>query len=170
MQYSVGDMVVHPLHGPGKITNIAHKEFLDGKKRYYVINIPVQDLTLYVPRRNVDEVGIRPAVKRAKLALVLDTLQSEPRELPDDYKERQELVEVKLRTGLILKLAEVVRDLTWHRHRAHLTKRDTDLFEQGRERLAAEMALVMSTEISDVHETIDGTLKAVLAANSQQES
>jgi CarD family transcriptional regulator len=167
MQYSIGDKVVHPHHGPGRITSIAHKEFLDGKKRYYVINIPVHDLTVYVPRRNADEVGIRPAVKRRKLTEVLETLQNEPHELPDDYKERQEQVEEKLRTGLVLKLAEVVRDLTWHRHRAHLTKRDTDLLEQGRERLAAEMALVMSTEISDASETIDGTLKVAFAAPEQ---
>ncbi|HSR33941.1 MAG TPA: CarD family transcriptional regulator [Anaerolineae bacterium] len=39
MQFSVGDKVVHPYHGPGRITSVERRELLAGAKRYYVIEM-----------------------------------------------------------------------------------------------------------------------------------
>jgi RNA polymerase-interacting CarD/CdnL/TRCF family regulator len=90
-------------------------------------------------------------------------LRSRPRQLPDDYKERQEQIDAEVRTGRVMQLARVVRDLTWHRERAHLTKRDSDLLKQGQELLAAEMALVSGDDVSDSTELIGSTMIAAVA-------
>jgi CarD family transcriptional regulator len=158
MQYAIGDNVVHPLHGPGKVIGLERKELLDGRKRYYVIEIPTKDLTVFVPLRTIDEVGVRPAMSRAKLSSMIDRLEAKPNTLPDGYKERQELVWEKLRTGRVMQVAEVVRDLTWHERRLHLTKKDESLLSRGRSWLAAEMALVAGSEISDMEDMIDRAL------------
>lgn len=163
MKYSVGDRVVHPHHGPGRVASIERKELLDGTKRYYVIDIPDQSLILQVPVHRVDELGLRPAMPPSSLPQVLSTLRSKPRRLPDDFKERQEQVGEKLGTGKVMQVARVVRDLTWHRDRAHLTKRDTDLLKQGQGMLAAEMALVSGDDISDASELISATMTAAVA-------
>jgi RNA polymerase-interacting CarD/CdnL/TRCF family regulator len=57
----------------------------------------------------------------------------------------------------------VVRDLTWHERRAHLTRADSDLLAWGREFLSAEMALVTGTEVTDARQMIDSALSAVAA-------
>ncbi|MCL7451764.1 MAG: hypothetical protein M8467_01815 [Anaerolineae bacterium] len=163
MQYSVGDKVVHPYHGPGQIIGVERKELIDEAKRYYVIQIPVQDLTVYVPRRTVDEVGVRPAMSRAKLSRVIETLKGRPRHLPPDHKDRQELVWEKLKTGNVMQLAEVVRDLIWHKELAHLTKKDGDYLDRGRSLLAAEMALVSDSDIDEAERMINDTLAASVA-------
>jgi CarD family transcriptional regulator len=158
MPFSVGDKVVHPHHGPGEITGIEHRELLAGKKHYFVIEIPVTELTVYVPTGKVDEVGVRSAMGRATVSRVLSKLSSRPRRLSEDYKQRQEEVWEKLRTGRVMQLAEVVRDLTWHEKRDHLTKKDSELLMQGTQRLAAEMALVSGAEFSDMEQMIDDVL------------
>jgi CarD family transcriptional regulator len=158
MQFSIGDNVVHPLHGPGRVIALERKELLDGRKRYYVIEIPTKELTIYVPRRTIDEVGVRPAMSRTKLSGMIDRLKAKPNDLPDDYKERQEQVWEKLRTGRVMQVAEVVRDLTWHERRLHLTKKDESLLSRGRNWLAAEMALVSGSEVSDMEDMLDMTL------------
>mgnify|MGYP001814700607 CR=1 FL=1 len=139
MRYSVGDRVVHPHHGPGRVASIERKELLDGAKRYYVIDIPDRALIVQVPVQRVDALGLRPAMSPSSLPKVLRTLRSKPRRLPDDIKERQEQVGEKLSTGKVMQVAKVVRDLSWHRDRAHLTRRDMDLLKQGQGMLAAEM-------------------------------
>ena len=63
MPFSVGDKVVHPHHGPGWIAGIEHRELLDGTKRYYVIEVPGQRLTVHIPVGKVDEVGAGPQVR-----------------------------------------------------------------------------------------------------------
>jgi CarD family transcriptional regulator len=163
MQFAVGDKVVHPLHGPGRITGVEYRELLDGKKRYYVLEIPDKDLTVYIPRQKVESVGVRPAMKRAKLNSVLDTLRSKPHRLPQDYKERHEEVWEKLRTARVLQTAEVVRDLSWHKHWDHLTKKDASLLERAQAFLAAELALVSDTGIPNATEVIETTLASAMA-------
>jgi CarD family transcriptional regulator len=163
MEFSVGDRVVHPHHGAGRIASIERKELMDGTKRYYVIDIPDQALTVQIPVRTVDIVGVRAAMPPSRLPQVLRKLRSRPRRLPDDYKERQEEIGAKLRTGRVMQLAAIVRDLTWHGHRAHLTKRDRDLLRQGQTQLAAEMALVSGDEVSEVSTLIESTLAAAVA-------
>ncbi len=164
MRYSVGDKVVHPHHGPGWIAGIEHRELLDGSKRYYVIEVPGQGLTVHMPVRKADEVGMRLAMSQSRLPRVLSILRGKPHPLPEDYRERQEQVWAKLRTGRVIQLARVVRDLSWHRERAHLTKRDSDYLKQGRDLLAAEMALVSGDAVSDASKLIEATMTAAVAS------
>jgi CarD family transcriptional regulator len=168
MQFSVGDKVVHPHHGPGEITEVKRREFLDGKKLYYEIQIPTRDLSVYLPLATMKEIGVRPAISRARLPRVLTRLGSQPRRLPPDYRERQEEVWERLRTGRVMQLAGVVRDLTWQEKRDHLTKRDMAYLAQGKSRLAAEMALASGEEISDMERAIEETLAAALSATGEE--
>lgn len=164
MQFSVGDKVVHPHHGPGRIADVAQFELMDGEKSYYTIEILAHALTIHLPVVGADEVGLRRAMSPSKLSRVLSTLGGKPHRLPDEYRERQELIAEKVSAGGVLHLAQVVRDLTWHEQRAHLTKRDSDLLSEGWELLAAEMALVSGVDIAESSELI----RATLASNMEQ--
>jgi CarD family transcriptional regulator len=164
MRYSVGDKVVHPHHGPGWIAGIEHRELLGGTKRYYVIEIPGQGLTVHMPVLKADEVGVRPAMPQSSLPRVLNVLRGKPHPLPENYRERQEQVFAKLKTGRVMQLVRVVRDLSWHGERAHLTKRDADYLRQGRDLLAAEMALVSGDAVSDASKLIEATMTAAVAS------
>ena len=74
----------------------------------------------------------------------------------------QEQIDAEVRRGQVMQLARVGRDLTWHRERAHLTKRDSDLLKQGQDLLAAEMALVSGDDVSDSSELIGSTMIAAV--------
>jgi CarD family transcriptional regulator len=164
MRYSVGDKVVHPHHGPGWIAGIEHREFLDGTKQYYVIDVPGQGLTVHMPVRKADEVGVRPAMSQSRLPWVLSVLRGKPHPLPEDYRERQEQICAQLKTRRVMQLARVVRDLTWHRERAHLTRTDSDYLKQGRDLLATEMALVSGDAVADASKLIEATMTAAVAS------
>jgi len=169
MRFSVGDKVVYPHRGPGRVVDIERREFLEGPKRYYVIEIPTQAMTVHVPVRKVDQVGLRPAMSRAKVARVLDILCSKPQRLPKDFKVRQEMVWEKLKTGRPAATAETVRDLSWRKESAHLTKKDSELLLRGQEFLAAELALVLSTDIPEAEEWISSALATAITAGKERE-
>jgi CarD family transcriptional regulator len=164
MQFSVGDKVVHPHHGPGRIASIESRDLLAGPKCYYAIEIPGQGLTVHLPVAGADEVGVRMAMSQSRLLRLLSMLRGRPRLLPEDYRERQEQIWAQLKTGRVMQLARVVRDLTWHRKIAHLTKTDSDYLRQGRDLLAAEMALVSGDAVSDASKLIETTMKAAMAS------
>jgi len=167
MRYAVGDKVVHPHHGPGSITGIEHRDLLDGTKGYYVIEVPGRRLTVHMPVRRADRVGVRPAMSQSRFPQVLSMLRGKPHLLSEDYRERQEQVCAEMGTGRVMQLARVVRDLTWHRKIAHLTKPDSDNLRQGLELLAAEMALVSGDDVSDASKLIEATMTAAMASRTR---
>ena len=165
MEFVVGDKVVHPRFGAGRIAREERWEATDGVTCYYVIEILGQGLTVHVPVSKAEEVGMRPAIALSSLPQLLSTLRSRPHQLPDDNKEREEQIGATVETGTAMHLATVVRDLTWHKVRAHLTKRDSELLKKGQDRLASEMALVSGDTYSATNKMIGATMTAAVAAS-----
>jgi CarD family transcriptional regulator len=158
MGFSIGDKIMHPKFGAGRITGESHRELVEGFEHYYVINVVGTGATAYVPVRKMDELGVRQVMSRDKLGQVFNTLRGTPCELSTDYKQRQARVQEQLQTRRPLQVAEAVRDLTWHRIRKRLTQKDETLLNQGRELLASEMALATDTQIADAEQTIETVL------------
>ena len=60
--FSIGDLVVHPMHGAGVIDDIV-QERVEGKtKEYYVFKMPVGGLVLKIPVSNSGIIGIREVI------------------------------------------------------------------------------------------------------------
>jgi CarD family transcriptional regulator len=164
MGFSIGDRIMHPKFGAGRITGESHRELVEGFEHYYVINVVGTGATAYVPVRKMDELGVRHVVSRDKLGQVFNTLRGTPHELSTDYKQRQARVQEQLQTRRPIQVAEAVRDLTWHRKRKRLTQKDETLLNQGRELLASEMALATDTQIADAEQTIETVLTVATAS------
>lgn len=161
VQFVAGQMVVHPKLGVGEIVNIEEREPLAGFSHYYVIDIVSKQLIVRVPVRNAAKLGMRPVMSVPKLDTVFQVLRSLPVELPTGYKERQALIEEKLRTLRPFTVAEAVRDLFWHGKMDHLTQADTQLLQRGRELLESEMAAATGSDRSEIMARIDSALQEV---------
>lgn len=165
MKFSVGDKVVHPGIGAGKIIGTREQELVGGFENYYVVEIPTRGSTVYVPVRTADELGLRAAMSQERYNRVVEVLGGTPEPLPDEYKQRQGQVEERLKTGQPVVIAETVRDLTWRGETAYLTKKDGDLLMRGRELLVGEMALAAGTGIEETTQVIDKALMAAVEAD-----
>jgi CarD family transcriptional regulator len=162
MDFAVGDKIMHPNFGAGKITAETNRELVQGFEHYFVIKVIRTDATAYVPKRKMEELGVRSVMSRDRMDQVLDTLRGEPNELPWDYKPRQAGIEEKLVTRRPVKIAEAIRDLSWHQKVKKLTKRDEDLLAKGKDLLATEMALLSECEFADSYQMIDAVLRAAM--------
>jgi CarD family transcriptional regulator len=109
--FEIGDQVVHPQHGVGKVVKLENKEFERGEiRRYYEIHIP-DGSTVWVPV-DLPNSGLRRLAHRSELVLCREILRSRPLPLTKDGRVRQsELVE-HLKQGTIAAQCEVVRDLS----------------------------------------------------------
>lgn len=57
--FSVGEHVVYPQHGVGKILSIEEQEIAGNKVEFFVINFKNDKMTLHVPTANHAKVGLR---------------------------------------------------------------------------------------------------------------
>ena len=62
--YSVGDKVVHPMHGAGTIEEIKEIEIVGKKRQYYVLKFAIGNMVTNVPIENSEEIGIRPVIEK----------------------------------------------------------------------------------------------------------
>ena len=163
MELSVGDMVMHPQFGPARVTGLEDREWVEGFKRYCVLEIPGIGMTLRLPVLQLKTIGLRPIMSEAKVAQVMRALGGTAKPLPEDARERQLDLQERIRTCRPLKVASVIRDLSWRRRGTHLTKRDTDLLDRARHLLTAEIASVTGSEVGPVDQAISAVLAMSIA-------
>ena len=156
--FDVGDKVVHPTHGAGLVKGIKEQDLLEQYHRYYVIDLAVDDRTLMIPVSNAEEIGLRSISKKAVLSKVWHILDAAAKTLSVDYRERQERIQEKLKTGDAIKVAEVIRDLSALKREDHLTSFDAKLLERAQQFLSSELALVEEVQVSEAERMISETL------------
>ena len=107
----MGDEVVHPQHGVGRVTKLESKEFVRGKIRiYYEIQIPGGS-TVWVPV-DLASSGLRRLACRHEIADCRMILRARPAALTEDGRVRQAKLVTHLNQGTIAAQCEVVRDLS----------------------------------------------------------
>lgn len=164
MDFSIGQNVVHPAHGPGTIVEVVEDELVPGYHRFYVIEFSCNRLTVRVPLRRVREIGVREVMSQERCQAVLDILRDLPEQLQSDFKSRRHRINELLRSGRPRQIAAVVRDLTWRKHDKHLTKADSEQLAKGREMLATEVAMAFDEEIKEADKTIRAAVAEAVAA------
>jgi CarD family transcriptional regulator len=168
MAFKMGDTVVHPNYGTGIITDIREHEFLDvEKKPYYSIQLlSSPETTVMVAVQNEQEAGLRPTVSQSRLSRVWRVLSSKPEQLPADHNKRYDTLREKLYSGNVLRIAEVLRDLTWHNEqRRKWTTRGKRLYDRGIQLLAGEVAGSRHWDVAAAKERITRALSQRMATN-----
>lgn len=144
MEFSEGQIVVHPQHGPATITKIVTRTFRNTPTPYLRLEVHGTSLVIGVPVPNVEEIGLRPVLGPGALEELFDVLRaSSPRE-EDSWSRRFKRNVEMLKLGDLPTTACVVRDLTRRLERCGLSAGERDLLKQARRPLVVEMALSCS--------------------------
>ena len=111
LTFEVGEEVVHPQYGVGRIVKLEDREFERGSTRqYYEILIPGGS-TIWVPV-DLQNSGLRRLAQRSDLVQCRVILQAQPAPLTVDGRVRQSELVSQLKRGTIASQCEVVRDLS----------------------------------------------------------
>lgn len=146
MDLSVGDMVMHPQYGPARVTGLEDHEWVEGFKRYCVLEIPGLNMTIRLPMLNLEAIGLRPIMSQAKAAQVMASLGGAAEPLAEDARERQVALQDRIKTCAPMEVASVIRDLNGRQRGSHLTRRDSELMDRARQLLTAEIASATGSE------------------------
>ncbi|MGF6377045.1 CarD family transcriptional regulator [Clostridiales Family XIII bacterium PM5-7] len=109
--FSAGDKILYPMHGAGVIQDIEERDILGETKRYYILKFPFGDMSVMIPVDKGPDVGIRPIIPQSEIEAVFVVLHGESSEMSGNWNRRQRENMDKLRTGDIMLVAEVVRNL-----------------------------------------------------------
>jgi len=153
IDFEVGDNVVYPHHGAGKVLKKEEKDVLGEKREYLTIKILHNDMTVMVPTANAAVAGLRRVIDEETLQKVVALLQDQCSDMPKNWNRRFKHNRDKIKTGDIYELAEVVRNLAIREHEKGLSTGEKQMYTRAKRVLASEMmyALDMDEEQVDAH-------------------
>src|SRR6202165_936906 len=153
IEFELGDHVVYPHHGAGKVLKKEEMEMLGERREYLTIKILHNDMTVRVPTENAALAGLRRVIDEETVKKVLGVLQDQCSEMPKNWNRRFKHNRDKIKTGDIYELAEVVRNLAIREAEKGLSTGEKQMVSRAQKMLASELmyALEMDEEQVEVH-------------------
>lgn len=169
--FNIGDKVVYPMHGAGTIEKIEQKEMLGNSQDYYIIKMPVGDMKLMVPTDKAENIGIREVADKSVTDGVFAVLQKpkDPYVHDVNWSKRYNVNAERIKSGDILEVAEVVRELS-HRHMERgLSIGEKKMLTTAKDILLSEMVLSQNESHDLLDNKIEDTLKVSYEMGCQQQ-
>lgn len=162
--YAIGTRVVHPCYGAGTIVRIQSKAIGEQSNAYYIIDTISRAMQVMVPVRRAETVGLRQVGEAPGLRLMLASCSDLPGEhdIESDLRTRQAEMRDRLKSGSFDEVVFVVRQLFFMNSRRPLGTVDRQLFDQGKEFLAGELALASNIAIDLAMQEVEGRLGEML--------
>jgi len=156
--YKVGDKVVYPHHGAGTVVKREKREVLGEKREYLTIKILHNDMTVNVPSENAEAVGLRKVIGEDMVKVVVKALTGGGTAMPKNWNRRFKHNRDKMKTGDILELAEVVRNLSLRDSEKGLSTGEKQMFVKAKKILASELMYAKDMDEEEAAEWLDGVL------------
>lgn len=153
--YNLGDKVVYPMHGAGVIESMESKEVLGETKNYYVLKMPIGEMKLMIPVDNVDNIGLRNIIDQEAVDVVIDILKQGAVLNDSNWNKRYRDNLLKMKTGDIFEVAQVVRDLTFRDKEKGLSTGEKKMLISARQMIVSEIALSINEDGISVEEFLD---------------
>ena len=141
-KYNIGDYVVYPKHGVGKIISVDKAKIGNIEITFYKVLIEREKLTLSIPLNQQSH--LRHVSSTSQIAKAISILKSKPKIKRTMWSRRAQEYDQKINSGKIYDLAEVVRDLNKKTDIiVDQSYSERQLFEKAYDRLQSEMQVVL---------------------------
>jgi CarD family transcriptional regulator len=158
IEFELGDHVVYPHHGAGKVLKKEDMEILGERREYLTIKILHNDMTVRVPTENAALAGLRRVIDEETVKKVLDVLRDEVSEMPKNWNRRFKHNRDKIKTGDIYELAEVVRNLSLRESEKGLSTGEKQMFTRTKKILASELMYALDKDEEEAESYLDELL------------
>jgi CarD family transcriptional regulator len=154
--FNIGDKAVYPGHGVAEVMGLERREIAGSAMEFYVLRVLENDMKVMVPKSNAASVGLRRIVGEEQIHEVYGVLSRRGEKISTAtwnrrYREYME----KIKTGSLLEIATVLRDLCILRSDKDLSFGERKMLDTARTLLVQELALAKGVEHSDVVRELD---------------
>lgn len=156
--FKIGDKVVYPMHGAGIIESIEEKEILGETRRYYIMRIPVGNMKVMIPMDNVDSIGLREVASMDVIRTVEQVLQTEETPMSSNWNQRYRANMDKIRSGDIVEVADVVRNLVQRERQKGLSTGERKMLDNARQILVSEIVLAKEMVAEEAYDWLEDRL------------
>lgn len=157
--FKVGDVVVYPIHGVARITDIKKERIGSSDQLCYILETEIRTANvrpvIKLPVNKVKSNRVRKIVAEEEVSKVIDILKKRGMKTDTQtWNRRHREYQEKMRSGSIFEAAEVFRDLSLLKENKDLSHGERRLFDQARNLLIKELAIAKKTDEIEIETTI----------------
>jgi len=141
-EFKVGEKVVYPAHGVGVIEEVQSRKHSGTEIQFYTLRIIDTDMKIMIPTAKADAVGLRRVIGKEMVSKVYMVLR-EKRVRVDQatWNRRYREYTEKIKTGSVLEIAAVLRDLFMLKGDKELSFGERKMLDTARNLLVKELAI-----------------------------
>ena len=144
-EFKVGEKVVYPAHGVGVIESLQVRNVSGTQKKFYMLRIVDSEMTIMIPTENVQTGGLRRIIGRDMVSKVYKILRERKVEVDQQtWNRRYREYTEKIKTGSVLEIAKVLRDLFVLKADKELSFGERKMLDTARNLLVKELAIARS--------------------------
>ena len=170
--FKIGELVVYPAHGVGKITNVEEQEIAGIKLELYIVDFEKEKLRLKVPTNRAEQKGMRRLADRTLIEQAMKVIRGRARIKRTMWSRRAQEYDAKINSGDMIAVSEVIRDLYRSDRQPEQSYSERQLFEQALARFARELAAVRKVDedqcIKELEDFLARNAKRGAAAASEK--
>ena len=140
--FKIGDQVVYPAHGVGEIIGEETQKVGGMELKVFIISLTKEKMTLRVPVKRASTTGLRLLCSLDILKSAFTVLQEKSKTPKGMWSKRAQEYELKINSGDVKSLAEVIRDLYKNSEDPNRSYSERVIYESALNRLASEWAAV----------------------------
>jgi len=160
--FKVGQKVVYPNHGVSLVEKIEPGQIDGVAQVYYHLKLLGNNSKVMVPKTNLELVGLRPLCQQRDVRALFDILEDGNIDTYKDWKGRYKQNLDKMKTGRLVEVAEVLKNLRLVSQRKSLSFREKKMYERAKYFIVSEVAHVKSIAERDAEELVERALSSSL--------
>ena len=153
--FSIGDLVVHPMHGAGVIDDIVRERVAGTTKEYYVFKMPMGGLILKIPTENGQAIGIRKVISKAEADELLEEIPAIAVEHNANWNKRYQENLLRLKSGDLREVAQVIKGLMRRDTLRGLSTGERKMLHSAKQIMISELVLVLDSDYKSVEGQLD---------------
>jgi len=158
--FKIGDVVVYPIHGVARISDIRKEKIGSSHQLCYILETEIKTANerpvIKLPVDKVESNRVRKIVNEEEGDQVFEVLRKRGGK-PDaqTWNRRHREYQEKMRSGSIFLAAEVYRDLCLLKETKDLSHGERRLFDQARNLLIKELSIAKRIDENEIERTIN---------------
>ena len=142
--FEVGDEVVYPTLGVGKVESIEVREIQGNTQQFYILRILADNSMVMVPTDNAETVGLRQLIGPEEVNKVFEILKGAIDEMSTNWTRRYKDNLDRLKSGSIFQMAAVLRNLSLLKQQRELSFGEKKMLEDTKELIVTELSQATS--------------------------
>ncbi|SMC39959.1 CarD family transcriptional regulator [Papillibacter cinnamivorans] len=156
--FSIGDKIVHPMHGAGVVDSIVQRKINGVSRDYYVLKIPVGGMLVMIPTASSVEIGVRPVMNREESEEIIAAIPGIEVDMTQNWNRRYRENMLRLKSGNLLEVAKVVKGLMLRDSQKGLSTGERKMLHSAKQILISEIVLAQNCSYEEIERRIDISL------------